>query len=69
MVDRAHGTDRHGGVLVAAKPHLIPRLVSHTTDNEVMLVDNCSSGPTLRLCIAYRSPSMSYTENTDFFSF
>ena len=68
-VDRTHGTDRQGPVLVAVKPHLNPRLVSHTTDNELLYVDICSSGSTLRLCVAYWSPSMSYSEKTEFIQF
>ena len=68
-VDRNFGSDPHGGVLIAIKPNLNPVIHPHSTNNEVVFVNISYFGVSLRLVVAYRSTSMSSTENESFVNF
>ena len=67
--DRGDGNNPHGGVLLCVKPYLNPVVEVHSTSNEVLFVSLHVNGSPLKIIAAYRTPSMTQSENEDFVNF
>ena len=67
--DRNHGTDPHGGVLIAVKPNLNPSLVTHESSQEVTIVNLSLGNQNMKIVAVYRSTAMNREENEAFVNF
>ena len=62
--DRANGTQPHGGVMIAVKSCLNPRIIENVTECEVMFLNIHINQKSVRLGVVYRPPSYSMHQDT-----
>ena len=67
--DRLDGLDPHGGVLLGIKASLNPTFETNDSENEVLMTPILVNGEKVKVIGAYRTPSMSTTQNETFVDF